>query len=90
MIDSKGHNKEGREWTERDFYQNVGEYVYMKAVNILVEWILFYILSGFTYIIIAGKWWEKIKQFPILCLRLFSRLNVIMSQEYWKYQWRPS
>lgn len=56
MIDSKGHNKEGREWTERDFYQNVGEYVYMKAVNILVEWILFYILSGFTYIIIAGKW----------------------------------
>lgn len=54
MVNSKGHVKVGKEY--RDFYQNVGEYMYMNAANISVEWILFCSLSGFTYMIIEGKW----------------------------------
>lgn len=52
MVSSKGHVKVGKEYKQTDFYQNVGECVYMKAANISVEWILFCSLSGFTYMII--------------------------------------
>ena len=37
MISSKSHVRVGREQSKRDFYQNVGEYVYMKAANISAE-----------------------------------------------------